>query len=75
MQFIRSVTHHPGLGCFQGLLVDALIKANKTFDSLLVPDANHGLSQHPYVIRRTWDSSCSIYWAESRQTMSSPRRK
>jgi dipeptidyl aminopeptidase/acylaminoacyl peptidase len=36
-------------------LVDALIKANKSFDLLIVPDANHGLTQHPYVIRRTWD--------------------
>ena len=36
-------------------LVDALIKANKGFDLLVVPDANHGLAQHPYVIRRTWD--------------------
>ncbi len=36
-------------------LVDALIKANKTFDFLILPDANHDLTQHPYVIRRTWD--------------------
>jgi dipeptidyl aminopeptidase/acylaminoacyl peptidase len=36
-------------------LVDALIKANKSFDFLIVPDANHDLTQNPYVIRRTWD--------------------
>ena len=36
-------------------LVDALIKANKSFDLLIVPDANHDLTQNPYVIRRTWD--------------------
>ncbi|MGE0555028.1 MAG: DPP IV N-terminal domain-containing protein [Gemmatimonadales bacterium] len=36
-------------------LVDALIKANKSFDLLIVPDADHDLTQHPYVIRRTWD--------------------
>lgn len=36
-------------------LVDALIKANKTFDLLIVPDANHQLTDNPYVIRRTWD--------------------
>lgn len=36
-------------------LVDALIKANKSFDLLMVPDANHDMTQHPYVIRRTWD--------------------
>lgn len=36
-------------------MADALIKANKSFDLLIVPDADHGLTQHPYVIRRTWD--------------------
>lgn len=36
-------------------LVDALVKANKTFDLLILPDADHNLTQHPYVIRRTWD--------------------
>ncbi len=36
-------------------MVDALIKANKSFDLLIVPDANHDLTQNPYVIRRTWD--------------------
>ncbi len=36
-------------------LVDALVKANRTFDLLILPDADHNLTQHPYVIRRTWD--------------------
>ncbi|HVZ77250.1 MAG TPA: prolyl oligopeptidase family serine peptidase [Gemmatimonadaceae bacterium] len=36
-------------------MVDALIKANKAFDLLIVPNANHELTQNPYVIRRTWD--------------------
>lgn len=36
-------------------LVDALIKANKTFDMLILPDATHDMTQNPYVIRRTWD--------------------
>ena len=36
-------------------LVDALIKANKSFDFLIVPDANHDMTGNPYVIRRTWD--------------------
>jgi dipeptidyl aminopeptidase/acylaminoacyl peptidase len=36
-------------------LVDALIKANKSFDFLIVPDADHQLTHNPYVIRRTWD--------------------
>lgn len=35
-------------------LVDALIKANKSFDFLVVPDRAHGLNE-PYVIRRRWD--------------------
>jgi dipeptidyl aminopeptidase/acylaminoacyl peptidase len=35
-------------------VADALIKANKTFDFLLVPDRAHGLNE-PYVIRRRWD--------------------
>jgi len=36
-------------------MVDALIKANKTFDLLIYPDRNHGLTQEPYLLRRTWD--------------------
>jgi hypothetical protein len=35
-------------------LADELIKANKTFDFLIVPNRAHGL-QEPYVIRRRWD--------------------
>jgi dipeptidyl aminopeptidase/acylaminoacyl peptidase len=34
-------------------VVDALIKANKNFDMLIVPDAAHGLPD--YTIRRQWD--------------------
>lgn len=36
-------------------LVDALVKANRSFDLLVLPDADHDLTGHPYVIRRTWD--------------------
>lgn len=36
-------------------LVDALVKANQTFDLLILPDADHNMTLHPYVIRRTWD--------------------
>jgi dipeptidyl aminopeptidase/acylaminoacyl peptidase len=36
-------------------LVDALIKANKSFDLLVIPDATHDLSTNTYAIRRTWD--------------------
>jgi len=35
--------------------VDALIKANKSFDMLILPDMDHDVTQDPYVIRRTWD--------------------
>ncbi len=34
-------------------VVDALIKANKDFDMLVVPDAHHGLPD--YTIKRQWD--------------------
>jgi dipeptidyl-peptidase 4 len=36
-------------------VVDALIKANKAFDMLILPDMDHSVTQDPYVIRRTWD--------------------
>jgi dipeptidyl aminopeptidase/acylaminoacyl peptidase len=36
-------------------LADALIKANKAFDMLILPDVDHDVTQDPYVIRRTWD--------------------
>jgi dipeptidyl aminopeptidase/acylaminoacyl peptidase len=35
-------------------VADALIKANKSFDFLVVPDRAHGLNE-PYVVRRRWD--------------------
>lgn len=38
------------------LVVDALIKANKDFDLLMVPNAAHDYaSANPYVARRRWD--------------------
>ena len=36
-------------------LVDALIKANKDFDLLIVPNQYHGDGGNPYLIRRRWD--------------------
>jgi len=36
-------------------LVDALIKANKDFDLLILPNGVHGSGNHPYVTRRRWD--------------------
>jgi len=38
------------------LVVDALIKANKDFDLLMIPNARHGYDDAaPYVMRRRWD--------------------
>lgn len=37
------------------LLIDELIKANKDFDLVVLPNRNHGFANEPYVIRRTWD--------------------
>ena len=38
------------------LVVDALIKANKDFDLIMIPNAKHGYeSANPYVTRRRWD--------------------
>jgi dipeptidyl-peptidase 4 len=36
-------------------MVDALIKANKNFDMLVLPNRNHGFYRDPYFIRRLWD--------------------
>jgi dipeptidyl-peptidase-4 len=37
------------------LVINELIKANKDFDSLELPNRNHGFASEPYAIRRTWD--------------------
>ena len=37
------------------LVVDALIKANKDFDLIILPNRRHGFGNEPYVIRRRWD--------------------
>ncbi|HEX2918099.1 MAG TPA: DPP IV N-terminal domain-containing protein, partial [Edaphobacter sp.] len=38
------------------VLVDALIKANKDFDLLMIPNAHHGYGEAtPYMTRRRWD--------------------
>jgi len=37
------------------LVADALIKANKEFDMLLVPNSGHGFTPGNYVMRRRWD--------------------
>jgi dipeptidyl-peptidase 4 len=37
------------------LVVDELIKANKDFDLLMLPNRGHGFANEPYMIRRRWD--------------------
>ena len=37
------------------LVADALIKANKEFDMLLIPNSAHGYTPASYVMRRRWD--------------------
>lgn len=36
-------------------MVDALIKANKDFDLMILPNRHHGIGDDPYFIRRRWD--------------------
>lgn len=36
-------------------LADQLIRYNKNFDMLIMPNGNHGISQDPYFIKRQWD--------------------
>ncbi|MDR3478616.1 MAG: prolyl oligopeptidase family serine peptidase [Gammaproteobacteria bacterium] len=44
---------HP---CATMQLVDALIKHNKDFDMLIMPNQNHTSTfDHPYYMRRHWD--------------------
>lgn len=37
------------------LVVNELIKANRDFDLLMLPNRNHGFGNEPYMIRRRWD--------------------
>jgi dipeptidyl aminopeptidase/acylaminoacyl peptidase len=37
------------------LVVDELIRANKDFDLLLLPNRTHGFGNEPYMVRRRWD--------------------
>jgi dipeptidyl-peptidase 4 len=36
-------------------VVDALVKANKDFDLLIIPNGNHDVFLSAYFIRRQWD--------------------
>jgi dipeptidyl aminopeptidase/acylaminoacyl peptidase len=37
------------------VVVDELIKANKDFDLLIMPNQPHACTNHAYFIRRRWD--------------------
>jgi hypothetical protein len=37
------------------LVVNELIKANRDFDLLLLPNRGHGFGSEPYMVRRRWD--------------------
>jgi dipeptidyl aminopeptidase/acylaminoacyl peptidase len=37
------------------LVVNELIKANKDFDLLLLPNRHHGYAAEPYMVRKRWD--------------------
>lgn len=37
------------------VVADALIKANKDFDLLIMPNQPHACTTHPYFVRRRWD--------------------
>ena len=37
------------------LVVNELIKANKDFDLIMLPNRNHGFGNEPYMMRRRWD--------------------
>jgi hypothetical protein len=37
------------------LVVNELIKANKDFDLLLLPNRGHSFGNEPYMMRRRWD--------------------
>lgn len=50
------------------LMFEALITANKNFDSLIIPNSTHGVPQHPYAVRRTME-----YFAEHLGGPQAPR--
>jgi dipeptidyl aminopeptidase/acylaminoacyl peptidase len=37
------------------VVVEALIKANKDFDMLMLPNRGHGFAREPYMMRKRWD--------------------
>ncbi len=37
------------------LVINELIKANKDFDLIMLPNRGHGFGNEPYMVRRRWD--------------------
>jgi dipeptidyl-peptidase 4 len=37
------------------LLINELIRHNRDFDTIVMPNRNHGFANEPYFVRRTWD--------------------
>ena len=37
------------------IVVEALMKANKDFDMLMLPNRGHGFAREPYMMRKRWD--------------------
>jgi hypothetical protein len=58
------------------LVVNELIKHNKDFDLLLLPNRGHGFGSEPYMVRRRWDYFVRhLLGAEPRRTISCGRRR
>src|SRR5262249_26060272 len=49
------------------LVVNELVRANKDFDLLMLPNGGHGFGNEPYMIRRRWDTSFEICSASNRR--------
>ncbi|MBA6355220.1 MULTISPECIES: DPP IV N-terminal domain-containing protein [unclassified Colwellia] len=50
------------------IVVEALIKANKDFDMLMLPNRGHGFAREPYMMRKRWD-----YFVEHLMGATSPK--
>ncbi len=50
------------------VVVEALIKANKDFDMLMLPNRGHGFAREPYMMRKRWD-----YFVEHLQAVTPPK--
>jgi dipeptidyl aminopeptidase/acylaminoacyl peptidase len=50
------------------VVVEALIKANKDFDMLMLPNRGHGFAREPYMMRKRWD-----YFVEHLMGMKPPK--